>query len=108
MVEHFGNDVLKQLKDFYGIVTVLTSFSKGLVFHARCDCDRRSELEAHCNDLSGAFSILDAYDSTPTICYEATSLLRIPPISLDPVAEQMHSNSQALRALSSAIDELEN
>ena len=57
------------------------------------------------DDITHAFDVLDSSDSIPTICCEASS--RIPPLSLDPVAEQVHSNSQALRALSSVIECLE-
>ena len=53
-----------------------------------------------------AHSTLDASDSIPTICCEATSLF-LAPISLKPVAEHVHSNTQALRALSSVIEGLE-
>ena len=102
VVERFSNDVeaAKRLLWDYCSSDLL---AKGLVFHARRDSDRRSPLEAHLNDLLGAFSALDASDSIPTICCEAISLFRIPPISLDPVAEQVHSNSQALRALSLSL-----
>ena len=49
------------------------------------------------------------YDACDVRLYcEASQLHRIPPLSLDPVAEQVHSNSQALNALSSVIEGLEN
>ena len=53
------------------------------------------------------FDVLDSSDAIPTIYCEASSLHRIPPLSLDPVAEQVHSNSQALQALSSVIEGLD-
>ena len=39
----------------------------------------------------------------PSICCEATQLYRIPHISLDQVAEEVHSNTKALKDLSSTI-----
>ena len=107
VVERFSNDDVEAAKRLLWDYCSSDLLAKGLVFHAHRDSDRRSQLEAHLNDLLGAFSALDTSDSIPTICCEATSLLRIPPISLNPVAEQVHSNSQALRALSSVIEGLE-
>ena len=98
VVERFSNDDVEAAIRLLWDYCSSDLLAKGLVFHARRDSDRRSQLEAHLNDLLGAFSALDASDSILTICCEATSLFRIPPISLDPVAEQVHSNSQALRA----------
>ena len=98
MIERFGSDDIgadeKCLWDCCNSVLL----AKGLPFHARHDSDRRSQLEAKLADLLGAFDILDSSDSLPTICCEATSLLRLPPPFLDPVAEQVESNSQALKS----------
>ena len=77
------------------------------MFHARRDSDRQSQLVAHVDDILRAFDVLDSSDAIPTICCETSSLHRIPPVSLDPVAEQVHSNSQALQALSSVIEGLD-
>ena len=77
------------------------------MFHARCDSDRRSQLVARVDDILRAFDVLDSSDAIPTICCEASLLHRIPPRSRDPVAEQVHSNSQALQALSSVIEGLD-
>ena len=78
-----------------------------LVFHAHCDSDNRSQLVANLDDIVQALEVLDSSDTIPTIYCEASQLHRIPPLSLDPVAEQVHSNSQALNALSSVIEGLE-
>jgi hypothetical protein len=64
-----------------------------LVFHARRDSDNRSQLVANLDDIVQAFEVLDSSDTIPTIYCEASQLHRIPPLSLDPVAEQVHSNS---------------
>ena len=98
--------VLKQLKDFRGIVAVLISLLKVWCFVYVVILTGAVNLKPT-DDPFGAFSTSDASDSIPTICCEANSLFRIPPISLDPVAEQVHSNSQALRALCSIIEGLE-
>ena len=58
-------------------------------------------------NLDDIVQALDSSDTIPTIYCEASQLHRIPPLSLDPVAEQVHSNSQALNALSSVIEGLE-
>ena len=72
VVERFSNDdveaAIRLLRDYCSSDLL----AKGLVFHAHRDSDRRSQLEAHPNDPLGAFSALDASDSVPTICCEAT------------------------------------
>ena len=107
VVERFCNDDVEAAKRLLWDSCSSHLLAKGLVFHTRRDSDRRSQLEAHLDDIIHAFDVLDSSDSIPTICCEASSLHRIPPLSLDPVAEQVHSNSQALRALSSVIECLE-
>ena len=55
-----------------------------------------------------AFDALDSNDSVPLIYCEASELFKLPPISLDPLAEQVERNSQTLNALVSAVTSLEN
>ena len=81
--------------------------ANGLTLHMRRDSDKRSQLDANISDMLRAFEVLDACDSMPTICCEASMLHKIPPLSLDPVAEQVQSNTQTLTALSSVIENLE-
>ena len=53
-------------------------------------------------NLDDIMQVLDALDSSyliPAIHCEAFELLKLPPLSLDPVAEQVQSNSQALQVL---------
>ena len=73
-----------------------------LVFHVRRDSDRRSQLAANLE------YILQMLDKIPHIHCEAFDLLRLPPLSLDPVAEQVQCNSQTLKSLASVIEKLEN
>ena len=107
VVERFSNDDVEVAKRLFRDSGGSYLLAKGLVFHARRDSDRRSQLVAHVDDILRAFDVLDSSDAIPTICCEASSLHRIPPLSLDPVAEQVHSNSQALQALSSVIESLD-
>ena len=107
VVERFSNDDVQVAKRLLWDSGGSYLLAKGLVFHARRDSDRRSQLVAHVDDILRAFNVLDSSDAIPTICCEASSLHRIPPLSLDPVAEQVHSNSQALQALSSVIEGLD-
>ena len=107
VTEHFSSDDVNAAKKGLWDCCNSVLLAKGISFHARHDSDRHSQLEANLADLLGAFDILDSSDSLPTICCEATSLLRLSPLSLDPVAEQVESNSQALKSLSSVIERLE-
>ena len=100
VIERFSSDDIDASEKCLWDCCTFVLLAKGLSFHARHDSDRRSQLEANLADLLGAFDILDSSDSLPTICCEATSLLRLPPLSLDPVAEQVESNPQALKSLS--------
>ena len=54
-----------------------------------------------------AFEVLDGTDSIPSIVCEETDLPRLPPISLDPVGEQVQSNTQALHTLGAAVSGVE-
>ena len=72
----------------------------GLQFHYRRDSDTRSQLMANLEDLLQALDTLDSSGLLPSICCEATQLYSI---SLDQVAEEVHSNTKALKDLSSTI-----
>ena len=99
--ERFSNEVAKQL---------LWDSCKhdpeaaGLLYHTHRDSDVAS--------LWQTWMILYRHlmlssDLIPGIHCEATELLKLPPLSLDPVAEQVQSNSQALQTLISTADCLE-
>ena len=81
--------------------------AKDLVFHVRRDSDRRSQLAANLEDILQMFEALDSIEKIPHIHCEAFDLLRLPPLSLDPVAEQVQSNSLTLKSLASVIEKLE-
>lgn len=94
--ENFSSELVegakKALWDQCG--TILEAAS--LPFHIRRDSEKRSQLSANLDDLLKAFDVLDSTDSIPSIFCEASDLPRLPPISLDPVGEQVQSNTQTL------------
>ena len=79
----------------------------GLPYQARLDSEKRSQIAANIDDILRAFESLDSGNLIPPIYCEAVELLRVPPLSLDPVAEQVQSNSNLLQAMSSTVDALE-
>ena len=78
-----------------------------LAFHARRDSDKRSQLSANLFDIIQAFDALDSTDSIPSIYCEANDLLFMPPLSLDPTAEQVHQNTEILQSLVAQVESLE-
>ena len=84
VVQRFCNDDVEAAKRLLWDSCSSHLLAKGLVFHTCRDTERRSQLEAHLDDIIHAFDVLDSSDSIPTICCEASSLHRIPPLSLDP------------------------
>ena len=78
----------------------------GLEFYIRRDSDRRSQLSANLDDLLQAFHRSDSTDEVPMFYCEALHLFKLPPLSLDPIAEQVKLNSSVLKTLSSTIEEL--
>ena len=59
------------------------------------------------DDILKAFEVLDADNLIPQIFCEASDLLRLPPLSLDPIGEQVHANSEVLVTLKLSIASLE-
>ena len=57
---------------------------------------------ADLEDILAAFDALDAEKSIPPIYCGATELPRLPPLSLDPVSEQVQDSTKSLLALTSA------
>ena len=81
--------------------------SLNLPFQQRRDSDKRKQITADVEDLLLAFDALDSVDSIPPIFCEASELFKLPPISLDPVAEQVEKNSSILKDLTSVMSQLE-
>ena len=78
-----------------------------LPFYARRDSENRSQLSANIEDLVAAFDALDSKDMLPEMFCEASDLFRLPPLSLDPVAEQVNLNSRSLDMLTTSVKDLE-
>ena len=81
--------------------------ANGLAFHARRDSDRRSQLAANLEDIIHFFEVLDSVGKIPPIFCEASDLLRLPPLSLDPLAEEVRCNSASLKHLADLVERLE-
>ena len=81
--------------------------SLNLPYQQRRDSDKRKQLTADIEDLLLAFDALDSNNSIPPIYCEAGDLYKLPPISLDPLAEQVEKNAQVLTNLTSAVQCLE-
>ena len=79
----------------------------GIVYHARRGSDKRCQLVANIDDILEAFVALDSTDLIPGIYCEATDLLRIPSLSLDPISEKIETNTLSLKDLAVKIDLLE-
>ena len=102
--ENFSSELVeaakKALWDHCGTYLEATSLS----YHVRRGSGK---LSANVDDVLKTFEVLDGTDSIPSIFCEATDLPRLPPISLDPVGEQVQSNTQALHTLGAAVSGVE-
>ena len=78
-----------------------------LTFHVRRDSENRSQLSANIDDIIATFKALDSKDLIPPMFCEASDLFRLPPLSLDPVAEQVNLNSQSLNEFTASVKDLE-
>ena len=79
----------------------------GLVYHIRRSSDRRSQISANMDDIIQAFLVLDSSDLIPPIYCEATDLLKIPSLSLDPISEKIQRNNLSFQDLATKIEQLE-
>ena len=77
-----------------------------LPFHICRDSEKHTQLSANLEDILKAFEVLDGTGSIPSIFCEASDLPRLPPVSLDPVCEQVWSNTHTLSAaVSSGVED---
>ena len=106
VIERFSDVAVDTAKKLLWDVCKDQLVSAGLSFHSRRDSDKRSQLVANLEDILQAFQSLDSLNQVPSIYCEAVDLLQLPPLSLDPVAEQVKSNSLALKTLTSTIEDL--
>ena len=63
---------------------------------------------ANLDDVIQFFNILDSVGRIPPLYCEASDILRLPPLSLDPVAEQVSFNSQSLKHLAGPVERVDN
>ena len=105
--ERFSSEVVDRAKKALWDFCDHQLENANLVFHARRDSDKRSQCIANLDDILKAFEDLDADNLIPLIFCEASDLLRLPPLSLDPIGEQVHANSEVLVTLKSSIASLE-
>ena len=108
VTERFSPKEVEAAKSSLWDCSKLDLEAKSFVFHVRRDSDKRSQLAANLDDILQMFDMLDSVARIPAIYCEASDLLRLPPLSLDPVGEQVQSNSQNLKSLTSAVERLEN
>ena len=108
VIDRFSSALVNAAKLLLWDSCGVTLESLGLPFHLRRDSDKCSQLCANLDDILLAFDALDSNDSVPLIYCEASELFKLPPISLDPLAEQVERNSQTLNTLVSAVTSLEN
>lgn len=73
----------------YKNYTFNQSQSNRLYYHNWHDSDRRSQLEENFEDIIQALDCLDSQNLIPSVYCEATDLLNIPSLSLDPLSEQI-------------------
>ena len=106
VIERFSNAAVESAKALLWGSCENCLLSAGLVFHTRRHSDKRSQLVANLDDLLQAFQCLDSLDQVPPIYCEAFDLLKLPPLALDPIAEQVKSNSLILISLTSTIENL--
>ena len=81
--------------------------SGGLSLLQRRDSEKRRQSVADLDDILSAFDMLDEKNCIPAMYCEAKELLLLPPLSLDPVSEQLRSNTSSLDAVSAKVDSLE-
>ena len=108
--DRFSSDHVENAKSQLWDSCGLALVDAGISFHSQRDSENRSQLVANIEDIIAAFDALDTKDLIPPVFCEASDLYRLPPISLDSVAEQVQLNTQAVEALyrfssSSSLDQ---
>ena len=73
----------------------------GIVYHARRGSEKRLLVDALFSDIITAFDKLDSVQKIPPIFCEATDLIKIPSLEVDPVSKRLEENSSSLNSGSS-------
>ena len=107
MCEHFSSTDVENAKRVLWDYCRQELEAAGIIYHARRGSDKRCQLVANIDDILEAFVALVSTDLIPGIYCEATDLLRIPSLSLDPISEKIETNTLSLKDLAVKIDLLE-
>jgi len=78
-----------------------------LPFTPRRSSEKRSQAAADLDDILHAFSKLDEVDKIPEIFCEATELVKLPPIAIDPIGEMIAVNASSLKVIEDKISQLQ-
>ena len=105
--DSFSSDHVENAKSQLWDSCGLTLVDAGISFHSWRDSENRSQLVANIEDIITTFDVLDKKDLIPPVFCEASDLYRLPPITLDSVAEQVQLNTLAVEALSAVVKNLE-
>ena len=84
-----------------------TTLRSNIVYIFMNKSEKRSQSVVELDDIVEAFNALDALDKLPTMYCEANDLLKLPPITLDPVSEQLLDNRKSLDNLDNLVKTLQ-
>ena len=78
----------------------------GLPFHARRSSDKRQVTDILVADIVTALDKLDSVEKIPAIYCEATDLIKLPSLTLDPVSKKLVENGTTLQSLVEGVKAL--
>ena len=81
--------------------------SLALPLTSRRGSEKRSQAAADLEDILLAFTKLDEVDKIPLIFCEASELVQLPPISVDPIGEMISGNAASLKLLDDKISQIQ-
>ena len=81
-------------------------YSLALPLTSRRGSEKRSQAAADLEDILLAFTKLDEVDKIPQIFCEASELVQLPPISVDPIGEMISGNAASLKLLDDKISQI--
>ena len=75
-------------------------------FRAKRGSDKRQVSDVLLADIVAAFDKLDSVEKIPAVYCEATDLIKLPTLTLDPVSKKLDENTTALQSLAHKVEEL--
>ena len=78
----------------------------GLPFHSRRGSDKCQVSDVLLADIVAPVDKLDSIDKIPAIYCEATDLIKLSSLSLDPVSKKLDENSTTLQSLARVVEDL--